>query len=56
MDADRLAPQFRRVVDAAGTLDDRLLVLLFIRKAEPGGELVEILGTEVLPALRKATS
>ena len=46
MDADRLAPQFRRVVDAAGTLDDRLLVLLFIRKAEPGGELVEILGTE----------
>jgi hypothetical protein len=46
MDADRLAPQLRRVVDAAGSLDERLLVLLFVRKAEPAAELMELLAAE----------
>ena len=46
MDADRLAPQLRRVVDAAGSLDDQLLVLLFVRKAEPAPDLIEMLGRE----------
>jgi hypothetical protein len=44
MDADRLAPHVRRVVDAAETIDERLLVLLFFRKAEPAPELAELLG------------
>lgn len=44
MDADRLAPQLRRVVDAAETLDERVLVLLSVRKAEPAQELHELLG------------
>ena len=46
MDTDRLAPHVRRVVDAAGSLDERLLVLLFVRKAEPAPDLAEILGLE----------
>ncbi|MEO5575301.1 MAG: hypothetical protein ABIR67_00770 [Gaiellaceae bacterium] len=46
MDADRLAPQLRRVVDAAGSIDERLLMLLFVRKAEPAQDLTELLGTE----------
>jgi len=46
MDADRLAPHVRRVVDAAGSLDERLLVLLFVRKAEPAPDLTEMLGRE----------
>lgn len=46
MDADRLAPHVRRVVDAAGSLDQRLLVLLFFRKAEPAPDLMEMLGAE----------
>jgi len=46
MDADRLAPQLRRVVDAVDSIDERLLVLLFVRKAEPAQDLIEILGTE----------
>ena len=46
MDADRLAPQLRRVVDAVDSIDERLLVLLFVRKAEPAQDLMEILGTE----------
>jgi hypothetical protein len=46
VDADRLAPHVRRVVDAAGSVDDRLLVLLFFRKAEPAPDLVEMLGIE----------
>lgn len=43
---DGLDPRLRRVVDAAGALDERLLVLLFIRKAEPVNELLELLGSE----------
>ncbi len=46
MDADRLAPHVRRVVDAAGDVDERLLVLLFFRKAEPAPDLAEMLGVE----------
>jgi DNA-binding MarR family transcriptional regulator len=46
MDADRLAPNVRRVVDAAGGLDERLLVLLFFRKSEPAPDLMEMLGSE----------
>ena len=46
VDADRLAPHVRRVVDAAGTLDERLLVLLFFRKAEPAPDLAEMLRVE----------
>ncbi len=46
MDADRLAPGLRRVVDAAGDLDDRLLILLFVRKAEPAPDLIEMLGRD----------
>ncbi|HUH16027.1 MAG TPA: hypothetical protein VML35_09100 [Gaiellaceae bacterium] len=46
MDADRLAPGLRRAVDAAETIDERLLMLLFVRKAEPVNELVEILGSD----------
>ncbi len=46
MDADRLAPHVRRLVDAAETLDDRLLALLFFRKAEPASDLAEMLRVE----------
>lgn len=46
MDADRLAPGLRRVVDAAENLDDRLLILLFVRKAEPAPDLIEMLGRD----------
>jgi len=46
MDADRLTPQLRRVVDAAESLDERLLVLLSVRKAEPAPILAEMLGLE----------
>jgi len=46
MDADRLAPHVRRVVDAAESIDERLLVLLFFRKAEPAPDLAEMLGAE----------
>ncbi len=46
MDADRLPPHLRRVVDAAETVDERLLVLLFVRKAEPAPDLAEMLGLE----------
>ena len=46
MDADRLNPQLRRVVDAAGSLDEQILVLLFVRKAEPAPDLIEMLGRE----------
>jgi DNA-binding MarR family transcriptional regulator len=31
-------------VDAAGDLDDRLLILLSVRKAEPAPDLIEMLG------------
>ncbi len=54
MDADRLPPHLRRVVDAAETVDERLLVLLFVRKAEPAPDLAEMLGlerAELVPAL-----
>ncbi len=51
MDADRLAPHVRRVVDAAGALDERLLVLLFFRKAEPAPDLAEMLGVERTEAM-----
>jgi hypothetical protein len=46
VDVDRLAPQLRRVLDAAGALDERLLVLLSVRKAEPAQDLHELLGSE----------
>ncbi|HUP31698.1 MAG TPA: hypothetical protein VM184_01605 [Gaiellaceae bacterium] len=46
MDADRLAPGLRRAVEAAESIDERLLILLFVRKAEPVNELVEILGSD----------
>jgi DNA-binding MarR family transcriptional regulator len=46
MDADRLAPALRRAVEAAESIDERLLMLLFVRKAEPVNELVEILGSD----------
>ena len=46
MDADRLAPGLRRAVEAAESLDERLLMLLFVRKAEPVNELVEILASD----------
>jgi DNA-binding MarR family transcriptional regulator len=46
MDADRLAPHVRRLVDSAETVDERLLVLLFFRKAEPAAELAEMLRVE----------
>jgi len=51
MDADRLTPQLRRVVDAAGPLDERLLVLLFVRKAEPAPILAEMLEIERAEAM-----
>lgn len=46
MDADLLSYQLRRVVDAAESLDERLLVLLFVQKAEPASTLGEMLGPE----------
>jgi DNA-binding MarR family transcriptional regulator len=46
VDADRLAPHVRRLVDSADTLDERLLTLLFFRKAEPAAELAEMLRAE----------
>ena len=46
MDADRLAPGLRRAVDAAESLDERVLMLLFVRKAEPVNDLVEILASD----------
>jgi hypothetical protein len=36
----------RRIVDSAETIDERLLVLLFFRKAEPALDLAEMLGIE----------
>ena len=36
----------RRIVDSAETVDERLLVLLFFRKAEPAPDLAEMLGIE----------
>ena len=44
MEPDRLPHRLRRVVDAAESLDDRLLVLLFIRKAESAPDLAELSG------------
>lgn len=58
MDADRLAPGLRRAVEAAESLDDRLLMLLFVRKGEPVNELVEILDSdrgETMAALGRLT-
>ena len=46
MEPDRLTPQLRRIVDAAESLDERLLVLLSVRKAEPAPILAEMLGLE----------
>ena len=46
MDVDGLSPQLRRIVDAAESLDDQLLVLLFVRKAEPAALLAELLAAE----------
>ena len=46
MDADRLAPHVRRLVDSAESVDERLLVLLFFRKAEPAADLAEMLRAE----------
>ena len=54
MQPDRLDPRLRRVVDAVDSLDERLLVLLFVKKAEPAEELAEMLGArrpDVLTAL-----
>lgn len=54
VDVDRLDPRLRRVVDAVDGLDERLLVLLFVKKAEPVDDLAEMLGTarpELLGAL-----
>ena len=34
------------MVDAAGSLDEQLLMLLFVRKAEPAQDLTEMLGIE----------
>lgn len=54
MQPDRLDPRLRRVVDAVESLDERLLVLLFVKKAEPVEDLAEILGAQrpdVLAAL-----
>jgi hypothetical protein len=51
---DRLDPRLRRVVDALESLDERLLVLHFVKKAEPAEELAEMVGAprpEVLAAL-----
>lgn len=42
MEPDRLPARLRRVVDAAGSIDERLLVLLFIRKAESAPDLAEL--------------
>jgi hypothetical protein len=46
MEPDRLPAHLRRVLDAAQTLDERILVLLFARKAEPAPELAELLPAE----------
>ena len=46
MEPDRLPAHLRRVVDAAETLDERILVLLFVRKAEPAPELAALLPAE----------
>ena len=54
MDPDLLPPRLRRIVDAAETVDERLLVLLFVRKAESAVDLAELLGVpraEVMAAL-----
>ncbi len=54
MDVDRLDPRLRRVVDAVEGLDERLLLLLFVKKAEPVDDLAEMLGAarpELLAAL-----
>lgn len=54
MQPDRLDPRLRRVVDAVESVDERLLVLLFVKKAEPVEDLAEMLGAprpEVLAAL-----
>lgn len=44
MEPDRLPARLRRVVEAAESLDDRLLVLLFVRKAESAPDLAELAG------------
>ena len=46
MEPDRLPPRLRRIVDAAETVDERLLVLLFVRKAESAVDLAELLAVE----------
>jgi len=46
MDADRLPPHLRRVVEAAESLDEQLLVVLFVQKAEPAPILAEMLGPD----------
>lgn len=46
MQPDRLDPRLRRVVDALESLDERLLVLLFVKKAEPAEELAAMLGAQ----------
>ena len=54
MEPDRLDPRLRRVVDAVETAEERVLVLLFVKKAEPVDELAEMLGEprgDVLAAL-----
>jgi hypothetical protein len=58
VDVDRLAPGLRRAVEAADSLDDRVLMLLFVRKGEPVNELVEILASdrgETMAALGRLT-
>ena len=54
MEPDRLDPRLRRVVDGVESQDERLLVLLFVKKAEPAEDLAEMLGAprpDVLAAL-----
>ena len=54
VEPDRLDPRLRRVVDAVESLDERLLALLFVKKAEPVDDLAEMLAAaraDVLAAL-----
>ena len=45
MEPDRLDPRLRLVVQAVENPDERLLVLLFVKKAEPVDDLAEMLGS-----------
>jgi len=46
VEPDRLPYHLRLIVDAAESLDEQLLVLLFVQKAEPAPTLAEMLGPE----------